>query len=126
MRKFKVHASVEARKRRILASSEYGDGCTPPSLAKWYYEGTRQSASAWGFDVDFIGSPSIRNEYADEGYEWVGFILAKPEYFDVLEDCGIGFLDVVVDPQNGELIAVQYQGGRVFEVDDNEVIRTLG
>lgn len=124
MKRIIVNANSTSKKRTIKASRN--SECTPPSLYPWYHEGTLEEAARLGYDTDYIGTPSTTDMYEVEGYEWVGFIIANAEYEPLLGDSGIGLLDVVVDPQTGELIAATISAGRVMEVDDAEVKRMLG
>lgn len=123
MKRIIVHANSAARKRAIQASRS--SECTPPSLYPWYHEGTLEEAARLGYDVNYIGTPDTTDMYEAEGFDWKGFIIANAEYEPLLGDSGIGLLDVVVDPQTGELIAVTISAGRIMEVDADEVQRML-
>ena len=111
-------------KRVIKAASISGRTIVPDDLKEWYYWATLNDARLAGYDTDYIEDPDIIDFYRSEGFDYMGFILAKPEYADMLDDSGIGILDVI--DNSGMLLAVEVAGGRIYPVDPGQVKRALG
>lgn len=104
---------------RVIKGSTSGNSIVPAELSQYFQDATVRDAIKHGFDMSADLNLQIQQDYEDEGLKYLGFIIAKPEYFDALEDSGMGLLDVV--SENGHTFAAMMSGGRIYEVDASEI-----
>ena len=125
-KKFVVRANSNSSRRQYVVSSEaFKEGVTPPWLTKWYYQGHPLDAENAGFGIGTLNEQRRARVYRDEGLEYKGTIIAKPEFIDLLDDAYLGMLDVIVHPETGELVAVTIARDGVSEIEMKDIHRAL-
>lgn len=93
---------------------------TKEAFAYKYYDRIteQEAAEAQGFDsVEEFRENDYMDEAAENyGIKRVAFLKAKPKYFDVLDNDGYAFVDLVSDGKK-EFVGF-YAGGRLYDIED--------
>lgn len=105
-------------KKYVKANTENMKPIIPDEFRTWYKVATIDDLVGLGIDE------VLPYTYPHYDLECIGYAVAKPKYFEPLGDSGLEIVDIARDLNSGEIMLVQQVGGRVYNLDLNEVKRS--